>query len=254
MIFFLVQLLSILLGLLAFLALPLTLDERLYVLFFSSAIPISLRLYLGHVSIKRKEDEFTTFLRDLTLNIRTGMSITRALEVAEKGEYRAIRKDLKSLIKNVHLGMPLERAFEIFGKEQKTRNIKRSVSVISIASKSGGKISDVLALLTSELLRVKANRAEIGASLHVYTASLYVIYFTFLGIVILSLTKLLPSMSSADINVDLPYYTQLLFRSSMIVAVFSGLIAGKMGEGSITTGSIHALIMSLICFLCFLVI
>ncbi|MDK2795933.1 MAG: hypothetical protein PWQ22_1126 [Archaeoglobaceae archaeon] len=69
----------------------------------------------------------------------------------------------------------------------------------------------------------------------------------------LSLTKLLPSMASADINVDLPYYTQMLFRSSMIIAVFSGLIAGKLGEGSVITGSIHALIMSMICFLSFIV-
>lgn len=209
---------------------------------------------LSHLNLKRKEEEFTTFLRDLTLNIKTGMTLMKAIEVTAKGRYKALGKDLETLIKNLHLGIPLEKALEIFGKEQKSKNIRRSISVISIAGKSGGKIGDVLNLLTSELLRVRANRAELEASLHVYTAILYVIYFTFLGIVILSLTKLLPSMSSADIYVDLPYYTQLLFRSSMIVAVFSGLIAGKMGEGSIVTGSIHALIMSLICFLCFLAI
>jgi len=254
LIFLVLQLISIFAGIFAFLALPLSFDQRIYLLVLFSALPVSLKLYLDNSNLRRKEDEFTTFLRDLTLNIRTGMSITKALEVTAKGNYRALRRDLESLMKNLHLGMPVERAFEIFGKEQKTGNIKRSVSVISVASRSGGRIGEVLSLLTSELLRVRANRAEMEASLHVYTASLYVIYFTFLGIVILSLTKLLPAMASADINVDLPYYTQLLFRSSMIIAVFSGLIAGKMGHGSIYRGSIHALVMSLICFISFFVL
>ncbi len=254
MIFFAIQLLSIFSGLLAFLILPLSLDERIYLLSLLSALPVSLKLFLDYSNLRRKENEFTTFLRDLTLNIKTGMSITKAIEVTARGRYTALRKDLDSMMKNISLGMPVEKAFEAFGKEQKTRNIKRAVSVISTASRSGGKIGDVLSLLTSELLRVRANRAEMEASLHVYTASLYVIYLTYLTIAILSLTKLLPSMASADINVDLPYYDQLLFRSSMIIAVFSGLIAGKMGHGSIHAGSIHAILMSLICFLSFIVV
>jgi len=254
LIFLLLQLISIFAGIFAFLVLPLSFDERIYLLSFFSALPISLKLYLDYSNLRKKENEFTTFLRDLTLNIRTGMNIAKAIEVTTRGRYTALRKDLDSMMKNIYLGMPVEKAFEAFGKAQRTRNIKRAISVISIASKSGGKIGDVLGLLTSELLRVRANRAEMEASLHVYTASLYVIYLTFLGIVILSLTKLLPSMASADINVDLPYYNQLLFRSSMIIAVFSGLIAGKMGHGSIYTGSIHALLMSLICFVSFIVV
>lgn len=40
------------------------------------------------------------------------------------------------------------------------------------------------------------------------------------------------------------YYTSLFFAMSMIQAIFSGLVAGQIGEGSIRAGIKHSLIMS----------
>lgn len=253
-IFLLIQVLVTITSFLIFILSPLEFDERLTLFFLLLSSPASVILYLKHRKLRKKEEEFFTLVRDLTLNIRTGMSFTKAFEIAISGGYKALRKEIDELKIQINLGIPIEKSLEKFADMQKSKIIKRSVSIINAGSKSGGKIGEILGLLSSSLLRVKDLRDEMRSSLQVYCTIFYIIYFTYLGIVLLSLFNILPQMEAGGIEVDVEYFRQIFFRSSAILGVFTGLIAGKIVSGSFYSGSVHALLMvsiSLIIFIIF---
>jgi flagellar protein FlaJ len=49
-------------------------------------------------------------------------------------------------------------------------------------------------------------------------------------------------------------FKRLLFHACLIQALFSGLIAGEMGEGSIRAGVKHAAVMVFIAFVIFTIL
>jgi flagellar protein FlaJ len=55
-------------------------------------------------------------------------------------------------------------------------------------------------------------------------------------------------------DVDTDAYRLLFFHTSVIQAVCSGLVAGQLGEGSVSDGAKHALVLLVVAYGAFLVI
>jgi flagellar protein FlaJ len=182
---------------------------------------------------------------------QTGMTLPQAIEEASKRDYGALTKELKKLVSQMSWGSSFEEALESFAERVDTTLVKRVVPLIIEASRSGGRVEKVFSPVGKFIQITLTLEKDRKAQTRPYVAIIYVAFFVFLfTIVLLFKTFFAPISQNASMlgNVLLTQDSArtLFFRMTALQAFFSGLAAGKMGEGSISSGLKHSVIL-LIC-------
>ncbi|HJH32643.1 MAG TPA: hypothetical protein C5S50_10840 [Methanosarcinaceae archaeon] len=211
-------------------------DDYIFFMLLLLLLPFSLKGFLDYRQVSSKEKNYPVFVRDLTLNIKTGMEPVRAIVMLEDNDYGALGNDVKLLASNLKLGVPLGEALEIMAKNTKSRKIKRTISVISGAVKTGGRIEEVFTILSAYLLNDREMKSEINSKLFTYQLMFFIIYIVFIAMNYFLYNNILPMMGESGFPVDVDFYGMLMFRSTMLLAVFMGLVSGKLAKGSIAGG------------------
>jgi flagellar protein FlaJ len=171
------------------------------------------------------------------------------MEEASKRNYGPLTAELRKMTAQISWGLTFEEALLAMGRRVSTVLVQRAVPLIIEASRSGGHVEKVFdplgKFIQSTLLLDKERRAQTRP----YIAIIYVAFFVFLFTIILLFKSFFISieglpilgmsvMSSAEMQ-------RIFFHMTAIQAFFGGLVAGKMGEGTINAGLKHSLIMML---------
>jgi flagellar protein FlaJ len=238
----------------AFLGTPL-LDE--YVLFgiMLMIFPPSILDYVDYRWRRSIDEHLPDLFRTIVQAKQTGMTLPKAIEDASKREYGALTKELRKMVAQMSWGMSFEEALEALGKRVDTFLIKRIIPLIIEASKAGGhieKIFDPLGrFVQSTLMFEKQRKAETRP----YIVITYIAFFVFLLTIVLLFrtffiqTNDLPAIGITALS---PESTRrILFNMSVIQGLFGGLIAGKMGEGTVSAGLKHSLVLMLCAYFVF---
>jgi flagellar protein FlaJ len=231
---------------------------------------------------KEMEEKFPVFLHDLTESLSSGISLPRAIKVVSKNDYGSLNVLVKYLANQISWNVPihkvLDRAAE---KYKKNKKISTALKIIREAYISGGNTVAVLTTLSESLEMLQQIEKERKSILNQYTLMIYAISFIFLGVVVMISKLLLPifanpaiggmggsfgiidpcmSCSGTSCNVcdffafiaynlfglspEKPYYYAFIFFIlSVVQAVFAGLVAGQVSEGSPKAGIKHSLIL-----------
>jgi flagellar protein FlaJ len=139
------------------------------------------------------------------------------------------------------------------GKRVDTVLVQRTIPLIIEASRSGGRVEKVFdpmgKFIQTTLLLEKERRTQTRP----YIAIIYVAFFVFLFTIVLLFKSFfmtvqqLPSLGTAVMAPE--DIRRMFFHMTTIQAFFGGLVAGKMGEGTIIAGLKHCLIMMLMGYL-----
>ncbi|RLG35892.1 MAG: hypothetical protein DRN91_08970 [Candidatus Alkanophagales archaeon] len=230
-------------------------DEDILIFTALAAIaPLSALTYFDNLRRRREEDAFPLFLRDLAMSVRTGMDPAKALIKTADADYGPLTDAIRRMAVQISWGRPFEEVLEEFGREQKLPMIKRAVSIIIGANRAGGDIGDILAAVSVDAQRLNDIKKEVSSTLKTYVAIIYIAYFIFLGIVYVLVTQLLPAMIEIGVPATIGFYKTHFFWASMIMAVLSGLVAGKLGERSAVFGLKHSALMMLSGYIFFKVV
>ena len=126
---------------------------------------------------------------------------------------------------------------------------QRTVPLIIEASRSGGhveKVFDPMGKFVQSTLMLDKERKN---QTRPYVAIIYVAFFVFLFTIILLFKSFFISIEGLPIlgatATPAEQIRRIFFHMTTIQAFFGGLVAGKMGEGTITAGLKHSLIMML---------
>lgn len=207
---------------------------------------------------KEIEKKFLEFVRALVGTTRSGISLPQALRQTAGKDYGALTKYTKKLANQLEWGIPVHDAFLVFSKDTGNNVIKRSVSIVLEAEKSGGDIEDVLESVTNSVMNVKKMKAERKAGAYSQIVQGYIVFFVFIGIMLLLQLKLFPTLQGMSgtmsqglgsmgmlsgmfgegevVNLD-----RIFFSLLMIQGLFAGIMIGKFSEGTIKQGLIHSL-------------
>jgi flagellar protein FlaJ len=146
-------------------------------------------------------------------------------------------------------GRTFQEALLALERRVNTILVKRTLPLIIEAARSGGHVEKVFdpmgKFIRTSLLLDKERRSKTRP----YIAIIYVAFFVFLLTIILLFKSFFASVEGLPIlgsAVMAPGgMQQMFFHMTAIQAFFGGLVAGKMGEGTITAGLKHSLIMML---------
>jgi flagellar protein FlaJ len=149
-------------------------------------------------------------------------------------------------------GSSFEEALLAFGRRVSTVLTQRTVPMIIEASRSGGHVEKVFDPMGKFIQTTLLLEKERKTQTRPYVAIIYVALFVFLFTIMLLFKTFftsvegvslfsMPTMSPTDLQ-------RVFLHMTLIQGFFGGLVAGKMGEGSISAGLKHSLIMMLFGF------
>jgi flagellar protein FlaJ len=226
-----------------------TFDEFVFFAVIIAVFPPTILNYIDYKWRKNIDEHLPDLFRSIVQAQETGMTLPQALENASKRDYGLLTAELKKMTVQISWGMSFEEALLALGRRVNTMLVQRTVPMIIEASRSGGHVERVFdptgKFIQTTLLLEKERRTQTRP----YIAIIYVAFFVFLFTIILLFKSFFVSVEGLPIlgmAVMTPQEVQrIFFHMTSIQAFFSGLVAGKMGEGTINAGLKHSLVMML---------
>ncbi len=228
------------------------LDDYVFFGLLAVISPIALLNYIDYRWRKAVDEHLPDLFRSIVQAQEIGMTLPKALEEAAKRDYGPLTSELKKMTVQISWGASFEEALLAFGRRVGTVLTLRTVPMIIEASRSGGRVEKVFDPMGKFIQSTLLLEKERNTQTRPYIAIIYVALFVFLfTIVILFKTFFtnvegvalfsMPSTSSFDLK-------RTFLHMTLVQGFFGGLVAGKMGEGSISAGLKHSLIMMLLGF------
>lgn len=234
--------------------------------------------YKKYREIKEMEEKFPLFLRDLTEAISSGMSLPKAIVTCSKYDYGSLNKEIKKIVNQISWHLPINKVLERAAKDmRKSKKISTAFRILREAYMSGGNTPAVLTSLSESFERLEEIAKERKSILNQYVIMIYAISFIFLVVVVMIQRILVPILSNPQLGyagISNPcftcfgfacnlcefyritafslfnakeenfYYVSLFFFLSLIQAIFAGLVAGQISEGSYKAGLRHSIILA----------
>ncbi|MEM3626710.1 MAG: type II secretion system F family protein [Candidatus Bathyarchaeia archaeon] len=224
-------------------------DEFVFFAVIAAVFPPAVLNYMEYRWRKAIDEHLPDLFRSIVQAQETGMTLPRALEEASKRNYGPLTAELKKMTSQISWGMTFEDALLALGKRVNTVLVQRTVPLIIEASRSGGHVEKVFdpmgKFIQTTLLLDKERRSQTRP----YIAIIYVAFFVFIFTIILLFRSFfvsiegLPTLGTAVMSPE--EMKRIFFHMTAIQAFFGGLVSGKMGEGTVSAGLKHSLVMML---------
>lgn len=217
--------------------------------------------------VRKIDDRFPDFVRDLAESRYAGMTFTKAIMYASRGNYGILTPEIQKIARQISWGSSVDNALNAFAKRVNTKLIRRTVSLITEASRSGGNVADVLNAASKDAREIKLIESERRASMLSYVAVIYVGIGVFLLIIIVLCKSLLPNMIGGSATAAAGAYqtigvgggggitqlaiTEVFFYASLVQSCGMGIVTGVFEEGNVISGVKHVFIMIIITWFIF---
>lgn len=199
-------------------------------------------------------------IKEISEGTRSGLSFTRALEAAGQRRYGPLTKEIRRVVSQISWGVNLEDALKSFADRVDTISTKRTAFLLMETSRSGGNIQEILQGIYDHVNTMDLVERERKSMIKPFVWISYMAFAIFVIVGVLIFKFFFSQMAEAWAKapgglwaqpIDLQAVTRSFFHMSIIEGFIGGLVAGKMGEGSMGSGLKHSLILMIIAFLVF---
>jgi flagellar protein FlaJ len=245
--------------------------DKMNLFYFLLGIGIMILLLpfiVGIMVNNQKEQEinsmFLEFTRNLAESVSTGTPVSKSIINMRKNNYGVLNPYVQKLANQIYIGIPLSKALENFSNDVDSSVITRAIGLIKEAEKSGGEIDYILDSTAKSIAEVEKLKKERQAAIYNLVVQGYIIFFLFIGIMMIMEFKVIPlatginigSLSSVNFdsqvqtsNVDPINFSRPFLYLLVTQGFFAGLVIGKISEGSAKAGLKHSFIMATAAFL-----
>jgi archaeal flagellar protein FlaJ len=255
-------------------------DKSTFLFIMGIVITIVSLPFIASLILEGKKDQeisemFLEFSRNLAESVATGTPISKSIINMRNKNYGALSSNIQKLANQISIGIPVSKALEIFANDVNNPVISRAVSLISEAEKAGGEIDYILESTAKSISEVERLKKEKKAAVQNIVVQGYIIFFIFVGIMliiefkILPLTEGLSNMQGSGINLfgnsnptnygtngnvnpaetKKPESINPMLFLLVFQGLFAGLVIGKVTEGSLKSGIRHSFILTITSFL-----
>jgi len=236
-------------------------DQLFFLALILAIFPPAMLDYVGARWKMSADKNIPEFLRELAEAGRTGVTLTRAIDLASKRKYGPLSSELERVTVKLSWGGTLEEALNDFAQRVDTRLARRTAVLITEINRSGGEIKDVLEIISKHAGELENIEEERRSQLKMYVAIIYVAFFIFLFIDFLLLKTFFAKLASLKEVTgavgglfaigDVESIQRMMFHMCIIEGMFGGLVAGKMGEDALGAGLKHSVVLMSAGFLTF---
>ncbi|MHB8605607.1 MAG: type II secretion system F family protein [Thermoplasmatota archaeon] len=219
--------------------------------------PFALIVHRHERRVRRIEDRFPDFLRDLNESYSAGMTVAQSIEASARGDYGELNPDIRRMANQVSWGTPFQEALSMFGERVGTPLVRRAVGLIIKATSVGGNVKDVLAAAARDAHEIRALERERRLNMSLYVIVIYISFMVFLAVTaalqglfvpaILNVSQTGRGVNFGTLGVShrlaFSDFRFIYFDVGLVQGIGSGIVAGYMAEGSLSAGLKHAALM-----------
>ncbi len=247
-------------------------------------LPLAMILALGPYSafawhknrrINLVEKRFAEFLQDLAEYWKSGLSMTIAIKTLAKGDYGAMDDEIQKMNAQISWGIAFNEVLRQMSQRISTSLVIRSVSLIEEANRAGGRIADVLYSAAKDANEIKWLQMERERGVKMYIVVIYIAFGVYLAVIGIIVALFLPAivgtqqqeMAGTDDEegggedtgaggggvaglgnkkISKEKLSFIFFSSVLVQCLGNGLMAGMMGEGKLSAGLRHVVVMVLL--------
>ncbi len=197
---------------------------------FASAIYEVLLYSVLELKIEQRKDFVEVTLPDYlqltAANIRSGVSLSRAMIMAVRPEFKYFGDDVNILGKQLYSGETLQNAFSQLANRYRSVTLKRTVRIIVEAEQYGGGLADLLNQIAKDLRGESIVQKEVSGQLFMYT--IFIAFAALVG------APTLYALTSQMIKVTTTVWSKISLGSVTSVPSF-GVSFLKLSKPLITT-------------------
>jgi flagellar protein FlaJ len=239
-------------------------DDHIVMAILIILIPFAVFYEVWARKVKSIESLIPDFLERMAGINQVGLTIAQAVAIMVNTNLGLLSYEIRRIKRDMDWGANFTEALMRFEERVRTPSIARTVSLITKASEMSGSIGEVLSIASSDAKMTEVLKRERSTEMFIYTAIVYLSFFVFVFVVAVLTTQFLPVLANVSLgkltnagplsgigSVPIETFGRLLYHACLMQAIFSGLIAGQMGEGSLGAGVKHASVLLLISIITF---
>ena len=213
-----------------------------------------------------KEERFLEFARNLVESVKTGTPISKSIINMSNKNYGVLTIHVKKLANQISMGIPLNKALEIFAKDVRNKAISRSLTLIGQAERAGGDIGEILESVAGAVSMSDKLKKERKASISTLVIQGYIIFIVFIIIILVMQFQIIPMVSgiadtqalgiaglsvstAGSADVQQTQISNAFLYLILTQGFFTGLVIGKLSEGSLKAGIKHSFSLAFLSFL-----
>ena len=242
-------------------------DDHIVIALLIVLIPYAIFYHLWSRKVLGVQSLLPDFLERMAGINQVGLTIAQAISIMVNTNLGLLSYEIRRIKRDMDWGANFAEALMRFEERVSTPAIARCVTLITKASEMSGQISEVLSIASSDAKMSEALKQERRQDMFIYTAIVYLSFFVFLFVVAVLTVQFLPILGNIKVaglasgsslsgfgSISLVVFSRLLYHACLMQALFSGLIAGQMGESSVAAGVKHACVLLIIALVTFNVI
>ncbi|ALK06585.1 MAG: transporter [Methanosarcina sp. 795] len=241
-----------------------TVDDYIIIFTIILLIPFIIFYEIKAWRIRQIDERMPDFLRNLSSMNDSGILLANSLKLIAESKMGILSKELMKLKEDLSWGTSTSRALMKLENSIRTASSSRIIHILVKANESTSDLTSVLSITAAQAKIEEGLKKERSSQMVIYIVTIYISFFVFLFIVYILATDFFPQTASftaaaqaggtggignSYFNID--EYNMLMFHSALVQAVTSGLIAGKMGQGSAYLGLKYSVSMLIIAYLAF---
>lgn len=247
--------------------------DKLFPFLVGIAIVIAAAPFMINLLKESEKEEdisrlFLEFSRNLAESTVTGTPISKSIINISKKNYGALTPYIQKMANQIRLGIPVSIAMQNFANELDNKTIRRAVSLIREAEKAGGDIDYILESVANSISETEKLKKERKTAVFSLIVQGYLIFFIFIGIMLVMQFKILPltygaqsagnlfsgSSSLTSIGTGISVggggfsaneISNMFLYLLLVQGFFAGLTIGKLSEGSLKAGIKHSFILTI---------
>ncbi|CAJ35612.1 type II secretion system F family protein [Methanocella arvoryzae] len=245
-------------------------DDILLLAAAVAIIPFIICWELRSKKVRKMDAAVPEFLKRLASFNESGLTLTMAIKALLNSNMGVLNSEIRKIWTDIEWGADAKEALIRFEYRVNTASIRRVVTLITKASESTGDIKETLFIAAADAAAIQSEREERFLNMLLYLSIIYISFFVFLYILYTLSTVFLPVVPATPINdqlsmasaastaasfsggIDVEMYKLIFMHAVLIQGLFSGLVAGMMGEGNVYSGLKHSAVMILIGYVVFM--
>lgn len=220
-----------------------TFQALICVMAIAAMFPLMTAYEIRRRYVNRVETQLPEFLREIADMRDIGMTLQGAIFMISGNKTGVLSSEIKVVSEELRYGSSLSGALVRMEERIGLVSVKRAISLLVKASEVTDYIREILTIAIADLehyLKMKSKRLNVS---FVYLAVIYLSFGIYLYSAYQMNVAFISSFSAYDISFDLTSNKTDMFHIGIILAFFSGIMAGQLSANSILCGLKHSIIL-----------